>query len=217
MLSGCPNPARLTWRNGRDSPLSDSFRMLSHRRESHAVSAAEAQHAHSSSQGLSPFEWQALLGSPLPAGELRGLQSMQRLRWLESGEAAFNRQERARDLVAVVTGTVGLGQRREDASFDLQRNVHGPQWLDLSSAWLGGGHGQDAVALGAARVLELPVAAMRELLLRETALGERLLAGLAHTVRNLASLSHDLVYKDAERRLAVWLLRRCAPVGEELQ
>lgn len=194
--------------------------MLIQRRESQLLSATEAQHARASSaslQGLSPAVWQALLGGPLPPPELQGLEAMQRLRRLNSGETVFRRDERARDLVAVIDGSVGLGQRREDGSFDLQRNVHGPQWLDLSSAWLGGGYGQDAAALGSARVLELPIAAMRELLLREPVLSARLLAGLAHTVRSLASLSHDLVHKDAERRLAVWLLRRCVPVGEALQ
>ncbi len=190
--------------------------MLIQRREPLAEAAAEAQVARFSPHGLSLSEWRALLGNSLSSNELRGLESMQQLRWLNSGEPAFSRAQRAGDLVAVISGTVGLGQRREDGSFDLQRNVQGPQWLDLSSAWLGGGYGQDAQALGRARVLVLPVAAVRDLLLRETALGERLLAGLAQTVRHLARMSYDLVYKDAEHRLADWLLRRCVADGDEL-
>ena len=190
--------------------------MLIQRRESQAVSATEAQLARLSPHGLSLSEWRALLGTSLSSSELRGLEAMQQLRWLNSGELAFSREQRARDVHAVISGAVGLGQRREDGSFDLQRSVQGPQWLDLSSAWLGGGYGQDAVALGRAGVLELPIAAVRELLQREAALGERLLVGLAQTVRHLASMSYDLVYKDAEHRLADWLLRRCVAEGEEL-
>ncbi|HEY4081310.1 MAG TPA: Crp/Fnr family transcriptional regulator [Burkholderiaceae bacterium] len=191
--------------------------MLNHRHESQALSATESQqHASLLPEGLSPPEWQVLFGAPLLATELQGLESLQRLRRLSRGETVFTRQERARDLVAVISGTVGLGQKREDGSFDLQRNVCGPQWLDLSSAWLGGGHGQDAMALGDVQLVELPISSVRELLLQESQLSERLLAGLARTVRSLAAMSHDLVYKDAERRLAVWLLRRCQPSGNEL-
>lgn len=163
-----------------------------------------------------PDEWLALLGERASLSAVEALTGCLQLRWVDRGELLFSRSQRARDLVAVLKGSVGLGQRREDASFDLQRSAVGPQWLDLSSAWLGGGHGQDAVALSKAQLLELPIARVRELLPAAPDLGELLLAGLARTVRNLASMSHDLVHKDAEHRLAEWLLRRCLPSGEEL-
>ena len=163
-----------------------------------------------------PNEWLALLGDRASPAAIQLLNGCLQMRWVDRGELLFSRSQRARDLVAVLKGSVGLGQRREDASFDLQRSASGPQWLDLSSAWLGGGHGQDAVSLSKARILELPIVRMRELLSAEPELGELLLAGLARTVRSLASMSHDLVHKDAEHRLAEWLLRRCLPSGEEL-
>ncbi len=167
-------------------------------------------------QTPAPDEWLALLGDRASPAAIDALNGCLQMRSVDRGELLFSRTQRARDLVAVLKGSVGLGQRREDASFDLQRSANGPQWLDLSSAWLGGGHGQDAVSLSKARILELPVVRMRELLPSEPDLGELLLAGLARTVRNLASMSHDLVHKDAEHRLAEWLLRRCLPSGAEL-
>jgi CRP-like cAMP-binding protein len=185
---------------------------------SHPHTRSQAARAAPASSPRAPGldEWQALLVERPSVSVLEALNRSLRLRWVDRGELVFSRSQRARDLVAVLEGAVGLGQRGEDASFDLQRSASGPQWLDLSSAWLGGGHGQDAVALSRALLLELPVVQMRELLPAEPELGELLIAGLARAVRKLASMSHDLVHKDAEHRLAEWLLRRCLPAGEEL-
>ena len=157
----------------------------------------------------SPEQWSVLFGPALSSAACEQLQAAQLLRTHSAGQPVFARDQRARDLVAVLEGSVGLGQRREDGSFDLQRSVTGPQWLDLSSAWLGGGHGQDAMTLSRARIVELPVHCVRELLIDQPELGEMLLAGLARTVRSLARMSYDLVHKDAGHRLAEWLLRRC--------
>lgn len=154
-------------------------------------------------------DWQALLGgATLSAGELAALNRMVQARSLSAGAAVFRRGQEATSLVAVQSGNVGLGLLRPDGSFHLERTIHGPAWLDLASAWLGGGHDQDARALGEARVLALPLVAVRELLLRQPAMVERLMTGLARSVHGLSGMTHDLMHKDAEKRLAAWLLQR---------
>lgn len=154
-------------------------------------------------------DWQALLGGPpLNGAELHALNQMVELRNLSAGVPAMQRDQPALHLLAVLRGAVGLGQARHDQPFHLERTVRGPAWLDLSSAWLAQGFAQDARAQGEAQVLALPLAAMRALLSREAAMLDRLLVGLARTVHNLTGTAHDLMHKDAEKRLAAWLLQR---------
>lgn len=159
-------------------------------------------------QSLSAEEWQALLRGPaLAAAEMKALNSMAWLRALPVGAMVFSRDQLAHKLVAVLEGAVGLGQARHDQPFHLERTVRGPAWLDLASAWVGGAHVQDARVLTPARVLELELSSVREFLARHPAMAERLLAGLALTVQSLTGVTHDLMHKDAEKRLAAWLLQ----------
>ncbi|MGS0757351.1 Crp/Fnr family transcriptional regulator, partial [Roseateles sp. GG27B] len=44
-------------------------------------------------------------------------------------------------------------------------------------------------------------------------LADRLLQALAQTVQNLTGATHDLMSKDAQKRLATWLLQRSTDVG----
>lgn len=159
---------------------------------------------------LSRDDWQQLLGgaalSPL---ELASLNAMASLRQLPAGTTVFRRARPAEELLAVLSGSVGLGLVRDDQPFfHLERTVTGLAWLDLSSAWLDEGHAQDARTLSPTRLLALPLPALRELMARQPGMGERLLAGLARTVRSLVLMAHDLMHKDAEKRLAAWLLQR---------
>lgn len=157
-------------------------------------------------------DWQAVLGGPrLGEAELQGLKSMLSLRRLPSGEMAFTRHQQAKHLVAVVQGSVGLGLARDDEPFHLERTVHGPCWLDPASAWLGGTYVQDARAVSEVWLIDLPVNRMRELVAARPAMVERMLKGLAQAVHSLTGMTHDLMHKDAEHRLAVWLLQHFQP------
>jgi len=176
---------------------------------------------------VSAAVWSALFGPPrLAADELRGLQELAQVRSLCSGACVFKRGDAADTLVAVLEGAVGLGAHATGSSpagvpgpgaqFQLERAVHGPQWLDNSSAWLEKGRTQDAQALMPARLLELPVNGMRVLLTRHPVMSERLLQCLAQSVQNLTGAAHDLMAKDAQKRLATWLLQRSPASGEEV-
>ena len=162
-----------------------------------------------------PSDWAALLGAPaLSTTELQALQGMATQHWVPAGSFVFTRQQPATQLYAVLDGSVGLGLARADEPFNLERTVRGPQWLDLASAWLGAEHAQDARVVNDARVVSLPLQPLRTLLMRQPALQERLLVALAGTVHSLTSVTHDLMHKDAERRLAAWLLQSWEPVSE---
>ena len=165
-----------------------------------------------SGPSIGASDWHAIFGGPgLTAAELLALNAMRGVRRLRGGEMAFTRHQRAQHLVAVLKGSVGLGLARDDQPFNLERTVHGPQWLDLSSAWLGGSFAQDARAVGDVLLIVLPLSRMRELMASQAVMLDRLLTGLANTVHSLTGMTHDLMHKDAEHRLAVWLLHRCQP------
>lgn len=157
-------------------------------------------------------DWQLILGGPrLGEAELLSLKSMQSPRHLAIGEMAFTRHQQAKHLVTVLKGAVGLGLSRDDEPFYLERTVHGPCWLDPASAWLGGCYAQDARAVSEVWLIDLPLNRMRELVTAEPAMMERMLKGLAQVVHSLTGMTHDLMHKDAEHRLAVWLLQHCRP------
>jgi len=159
-------------------------------------------------QALGAESWQALMRGPaLGDAELKALNRIAWLRSLPAGAMVFSRDQQASKLVAVLCGAVGLGQLRHDQPFHLERTVRGPAWLDLASAWIGGCHVQDARVLTPAQLLELDVDAVREMLARQPAMAERLLACMALNVHSLTGVTHDLMHKDAEKRLAAWLLQ----------
>lgn len=152
--------------------------------------------------------WGALWsGARLSATELSALQAAAHSRGVCAGEMVFTRHDAARDLVMLWHGDVGLGHRSANGLFQIERVLHGPAWLDASSAWLGEGYTRDARALSAATVLELPYSTLRTMLERQPALAMRLLATLAKQIRDLAATAHDLMHKDAESRLAAWLMQ----------
>ncbi|MBV8604364.1 MAG: Crp/Fnr family transcriptional regulator [Pelomonas sp.] len=163
-----------------------------------------------------PIDWATLLDPAPPRALAAALDRIAAQRVVEPGQSIFARGQPARDLVAVLAGTVALGRRGGDGRLALQRRVAAREWLDLGSAWLGDAHGEDAVALGRVRVLELPARGLRALLPDQPGLAEALLAALAREARVLADLGHDLMHKDAGRRVADWLLERCLPAGQDL-
>lgn len=169
--------------------------------------------------GLLPqADWQALLGgaNPLSPSQWQQLDGMVQLRRLHSGEVVFLRDQTAQSLVAVCQGMVGLGQTGEGQQFRLERSLAGPQWLDLHSAWLGELRGQNAWALRPTLVLDWPLALARPWLEQHPAALEQLLRALAAQVRELTVATHDLMHKDANGRVAAWLLQH-AGAGDQLR
>jgi CRP-like cAMP-binding protein len=153
----------------------------------------------------------ALLG---PAGaDSRALEAVARTWRGVSGEMVFSRTDRAQAAVLLVEGDVALGLKLGDGSFEIERIVHAPAWLDLSSVWLGATHSMDAQASGPAMVVELPREALRSQLERSPGLALRIIQALAREVQAMASHTHGLMHMAAPARLAQWLRQNAKPTA----
>lgn len=155
--------------------------------------------------------WAAVFGPPaLPADIAAGLQEVAQVRELPAGSLLVSSREPARDLCLIARGDAALGTASPDGSFQPERSVPGPGWLDASSAWLGGMPAQDAVAVSDVVLVTLPRSDVQALMQRHPELARRLVVTLARQVQSLTLATHDLMHKDAEGRFAAWLLQRCA-------
>jgi len=154
--------------------------------------------------------WAFVLGNPgLPADATTELQDRSVLREMPCGALLISRRDSARDLVLIARGDAALGSAQNDAPFHPERTVHGPDWVDASSTWLGGTHAQDAIALTDVQLITIPRPAMQQALLRHSEIARRLVLALSRQVHALTEVAHDLMHKDAETRFAAWLLHRC--------
>ena len=189
---------------------------LTERRTSHAAAAEASKPLRGMPLPADAAEamlWASLLGEPaLDPEELATLEQLASLRHVAAGQSVISRGSTARNLVALRSGEAALGLRTADGVFRTQRIVHGPAWLDLSSAWLAGPHAMDAQAMGPASVVEMPCDALGVRLAAHPGLAQRLIQGLAREVQALAVNTHELMHKDAPGRLAQWLHQRSVPL-----
>jgi CRP-like cAMP-binding protein len=155
--------------------------------------------------------WSALLGSSGSSADLRALDTIARPRRVAAGELVFSRQERALAAVMLVEGDVALGLRLSDGSFEVERIVHAPAWLDLGSVWLAATHSIDAQANAAAVVVELPRDPLRHLMERHPGLSLRIIQGLAREHQAMVTHTHGLMHLAAPARLAQWLRQNAKP------
>lgn len=155
--------------------------------------------------------WSAVLGSPQIDPEvLDELQAVSHLRELPAGAELLSRHGPARDLVMLAQGDAALGLASDTLAFHPERTLQAPHWLDVSSAWLAGCHGQDAIALSDVQLVTVSRSHCQVVMARHPELARRLLVALAAQVSALTAATHDLMHKDAEGRFAAWLLQRCA-------
>lgn len=155
----------------------------------------------------------ALLGTA--GADSRALEAIARPWRAVAGETVFSRTDRAQAAVLLVEGDVALGLRLGDGSFEIERIVHAPAWLDLSSVWLGATHSMDAQANGPATVVELPREALRSQLERSPGLALRIIQGLAREVQAMATHTHGLMHMAAPARLAHWLRQNAKPAAAQ--
>jgi CRP-like cAMP-binding protein len=151
-----------------------------------------------------------VLGAPpLSPVESRLLMQLAQRRHVAAGAVVLDRQRTATDLVLLLSGDVVLGTRNEDGTLQAERSLSAPAWLDVSAAWLGQPYAMDAQALNDVVVAELPLAELRQQLVRQPMLADRLIVTLARRVHELTAASRRLMRLDAPARLAAWLLQRC--------
>lgn len=160
--------------------------------------------------------WADVLGGSAPSrGDSDALDALANLRSVVAGQRVFGHGEAASSLVVLLSGDVAMGIAAPGGSMRTERLVHGPAWLDVSSAWLGCVHVLDAIALTPVRVADLAREPLQALLDQRPALAQRLLVSLAREVRRLTVHAHELMHKDAPARLASWLCERCLPSDGE--
>jgi Crp-like helix-turn-helix domain len=153
--------------------------------------------------------WQSLLGrTPLLPDLLEPLLLLSNMRQYAPGQQVLSRNEIARNLLLLVSGDVGLGLSVPGAPFRIERSLRGPAWLDLSSAWLECHPAVDGVALGNAVVVNVARSAYQSLMARHPELARRTVVCLAEQLHAATGVTQDLMHKDAQARLATWLLRR---------
>jgi len=155
----------------------------------------------------------ALVGPAGGTAEGRVLEAIARVRRVAPGELVFSRHERAQAVVVLVEGDVALGLRLADGSFEVERIVHAPAWLDLGSVWIPANHATDAQANGPAVVAELPREPLRQLVERQPGLAMRVIQNLAREHQTVASQTHGLMHLAAPARLAQWLRQNAKPGG----
>lgn len=159
--------------------------------------------------------WAGLFNDPALGGhEAAALNEVSRARRLATGAVVFGQGDVARGLLLVSEGDVAVGVRGDDGGFRTERHVHGPAWLDLSTALLGACYNADARVMTPATLIELPREATLALAERFASLARRLLMAVAQEARAMALNTHDLMHRDAPGRLAAWLLAHCQLLGQ---
>ena len=153
--------------------------------------------------------WQTLLGrEPLLPELLQHLLLISNVRQLLAGQQVLSRHDVARSLLLLVRGDVGLGLMTPKAPLHIERSLRGPAWLDLSSAWLDCRPAVDGVALSDAVLVDVSRSAYQVLMARRPELARRTVVCLAEQLHAATGVTQDLMHKDAQGRLATWLLRR---------
>lgn len=153
--------------------------------------------------------WQSLLGrGPLLPDLLEQLLLISNVRQVVAGQQVLSRHDVARSLLLLVRGDVGLGLMTPKAPLRIERSLRGPAWLDLSSAWLDGRPTVDGVALSDAVLVNVSRSAYQALMVRRPELARRTVVCLAEQLHAATGVTQDLMHKDAQARLATWLLRR---------
>lgn len=163
-------------------------------------------------QDVTRQTWRALFGRVSETDRVADdLQSIARYAATTPGQILLTEDQPARDLVALAHGEAAVGvlvDAETGDSFVPERGLVAPCWIDPSSAWRDGHHLRAAQATTPGQVVRFPVADLRRLIGRHPPLGNHLLELLAGEIGRLSTDVHDLMQKDAEARLASWLVRR---------
>jgi CRP-like cAMP-binding protein len=163
--------------------------------------------------------WRELFGSSAEGERIAAdLLAAARFDAASAGQMLLVEGQPAHDLIALAHGEASIGVMGEGehgVAFVPERGVCGPCWLDPSSAWRDdGAHLRTARADSPVQVLRMPAGELRRLIARHPPLGGHLLELLAEEIGRLSTDVHDLLQKDAEARLASWLMRR---IGDDAE
>lgn len=115
----------------------------------------------------------------------------------------------AHSLWLLVEGRVSLGKGDRAGRWWQSKELGPGEWIDVSSAWTGNSHPETALALTPVLVHEFPVEEVDAHCLGDSALARALLASVASQACRSTLQKQALLTKDANARIAAWLLESC--------
>lgn len=124
------------------------------------------------------------------------------------GPLSLTSHEQAPSWWLLATGRVVVGKPGPDGALVESRVLQPGQWLDVASAWTGGGWIESAQCTGAATLWALPLDTLMALCREDAALLHAMGSVMAQQLQRLTEGRHELATKDVTARVASWLLRQ---------
>lgn len=148
----------------------------------------------------------AFAGQHIDPAALQGLAAAGLLRDFD-GETEFLRRGAKADAAWLLhDGQVSVGSHDARGQWWQTRLVTPGQWIDATSAWLGGAYLEGAIAHGPVQVVEFPVAGLDAIGHQHGQLYRLLLSCACESVRGMVNARRALLTQDVTARLALWLL-----------
>lgn len=173
--------------------------------------AAEFKHA-----ALTNTLRQCALFADMPAPDLNELAAITVPKALRRGEYLFVGNTPVDGIYVVQTGAIKLHRLNVKGHEQVFHVFRAGESLGEEMILADGGYHADASAVEDSRVLLVQKNGFRSLLNTQRGLALRLLRSAGQRVASLIELVDDLTFKDADTRLANWLVHQCAdPDSEE--
>lgn len=132
----------------------------------------------------------------------------------EAGAHLLRRESRSDALWLVERGQVSVGMPDQQGGWRQTRSVGPQEWLDVASAWLGGGYFESARATTLVIAHEFPLNDLQVLCSIRPNLATLFIAATAARIKQTTDAAHDLAVRDVPARLASWLLEQLSRQGE---
>lgn len=144
-----------------------------------------------------------------------------RMRSLRLEEAVWPAQARADAIWLLLSGSICLGRRDARGQWQQSQMLGAGEWVDLASAWLGGGYQEEAFAAEPALVVAFPLAELQRLWRPRqglwSGLMEAVVGSLAAQRLHLLQSQWQRSAGDSLGRAAAWLLAQQQAAGGQLQ
>jgi CRP-like cAMP-binding protein len=131
-----------------------------------------------------------------------------------AGTVLLRRGQVASKAMHLISGRVALGVIEGDVLVHQLGVVEGPFWLEAAAAMLGLPHAVDALAESPVRIQTMPLAQFKSQLKNLPEPVHSLMLDLAKAQRQQIEVAVSRLAKEADARLAEWLLRHAEPSDE---
>ncbi len=145
----------------------------------------------------------------LPPSVLREMAAFCRFRKLKKGQYLFHEAEKAEGFYIVHSGGINVHRVNAAGKEQVLRVFRGGEPVAEAVLAGDGGYPASARAEGTSAVVFVPRREFAGLLRRHPEAALRMILALGRRLRLLVELLEERTFRDAEARLAGWLLRRC--------